>query len=88
MCNKEVLFMDNSTLLQMDGLTGNKVYKPEEITLRYPHEEYIIASISHAIEMKKQLLSLGIQEEHILICDNEEFFLRNIFVKAGQYIEK
>ena len=51
----------------------------------YPNGRYIIANISHAQEMRKQLLELGIQSRDILICDDEEFFLRKIFVKAGQY---
>ncbi len=38
--------------------------------------------------MKEQLLGLGIPEGNILICDNEEFFLRKIFVKAGSWVEE
>ncbi|MEY8410797.1 glycosyltransferase family 2 protein [Lachnospiraceae bacterium 62-26] len=85
LCNKKVLLMDNSVLLQQNGLKGDKVYKPERLASCYPNGRYIIANISHAQEMRKQLLELGIQSRDILICDDEEFFLRKIFVKAGQY---
>lgn len=88
LCKKEVLLMDNSSFLQENGQMGKTVYKPEEITAQFPCERYIIASVGHAKEMKEQLLRLGVQSGKILICDNEEFFLRKIFVKAGQYIEK
>ncbi len=88
LCKKEVLLMDNNRRLQQNGLAGKRVYKPEELTVKFPHGKYIIANISHAREMKEQLLELEIRRENILICDNEEFFLRKIFVKAGQCVEK
>ena len=37
--------------------------------------------------LNEQLIKLGIPGEKILICDDEEFFLRRIFVKAGKYGE-
>ncbi|MEY8411165.1 glycosyltransferase [Lachnospiraceae bacterium 62-26] len=88
LCNKEVLLMDNNKSLQKKGLSGEIVYRPEELTACFPQGRYIIANISHAMEMKSQLMKFGIPSENILICDDEEFFLRRIFAKARQYIEK
>ncbi len=31
--------------------------------------------------MRTQLFKLGIQRENVFLCDNEDFFLRKIFVK-------
>lgn len=84
---KEVLLMDNSSLLQKNGLMGKTVYKPENLISRFPEGRYIIANFRHSTEMKEQLIQMGIPEGNIIICDNEEFFLRKIFVKVGQYIE-
>ncbi len=74
LCNKEVFMMDNNTLLQQHGMMGEAVYKPEELVVRFPYGRYIIANVSHAVEMKEQLLKLGAERRNILICDNEEFF--------------
>lgn len=87
LCKKEVILMDNNSLLQKNGQMGRAIHKPEEITAQFPCERYLIANTRHGTEMKEQLLRLGIQSGNILICDNEEFLLRKIFVKAGQYIE-
>lgn len=81
-CKKEVLLIDNSKLLQEIGFMGEKVYRPEELSKNFPEGKYIIANIEHAEEMKTQLLTSGISRENIFICNNEDFFLRKIFVKA------
>lgn len=82
---KDILLADNSMFLQKRGLMGRTVYSPRHLALRFPQGIYIIASAVHAAEMKDQLLGLGIQEGNILICENEEFFLRKIFAEAGKY---
>ena len=84
---KEIFLTDNSKFLQSSGLMGEKIYHPEDMTRRFPHGRYIIASVNDAKEMNEQLIKLGIPGEKILICDDEEFFLRRIFVKAGKYGE-
>lgn len=81
-CKKGVLLMDNSKSLQEAGFMGERVYQPEELTEIYSDEKYIVANIGHAEEMKSQLCTLGIPGENIFICDNEDFFLRKIFVKT------
>lgn len=84
--DKEIIIIDNSKELQKNGLMGKVVYRPEDIAISFPHGKYIIANAVYGTEMREQLLWLGIQRENILICDNEMFFLRRIFAKAGQYI--
>jgi len=88
LCDKEVLWMDNSEYLQKSGRRGKTVYRPEDLAAQYPDGRYIIAAMGHGIEMKEQLFRLGIRDEQILICDNEEFFLRNIFARGKQQVEK
>lgn len=88
LCGKQVLLTDNGRLQQENGVMGKNVYRPEELAVKFPYGKYIIANISHGAEMKEQLLRLGIPEGNILICDNEEFFLRKIFVKAGSWVEE
>lgn len=82
---RDILLADNSALLQENGLLGRIVYSPERLASHFPQGTYIIASAVHGAEMKEQLLSLGIRDENILICDNEEFFLRKIFAEAGKH---
>lgn len=79
---KEVLMMDNNKLLQEAGFMGERVYPPEELTKIFPGRKYIITNSGNAKEMKAQLLRSGIPGENIFICDNEDFFLRKIFVQA------
>lgn len=83
---KEVLLTDNSGVLQRDGLLGQVVHKPEDLATWFPNGRYIIANVRHAAEMQGQLLALGIRRENILICDDEDFFLRKIFVNEGQIL--
>ncbi len=81
MCKKEVLLTDNSEWLQTMGFMGEKVYHPEEAVKKFPHGNYIVANITYAEQMRTQLFKLGIQRENVFLCDNEDFFLRKIFVK-------
>lgn len=85
LCEKEVVLLDNSGKLQNTGFMGQKVYEPGEAAKEFPNEKFVIASAVHGQEMKQQLLLAGIEEERILICDDEEFLLREIFAKAEAY---
>lgn len=84
--HKEVILLDNSDRLQNAGFSGQRVYSPKEAIRNFPDGKIVIASVVHGKEMKKQLLSLRVQEKQIFICDDEEFLLREIFAK-GQYAE-
>lgn len=85
---KEVILLDNSGRLQDLGFMGQRVFQPEKAVESFPDEKIIIASAIHGQEMKGQLLTLGVREEQILICDDEEFLLREIFVRAAVYGEE
>ncbi len=82
LCKKEVIFMDNNRDLQKNGIRGKRVYSPEELVKSISNIHYIVANVEHGYDMKKQLIGLGVQKDKILVCDNEEFFLRKIFVRA------
>ncbi len=81
-CKKEVIFMDNNRDLQKNGIRGKRVYSPEELVKSISNIHYIVANVEHGYDMKKQLIGLGVRKDKILVCDNEEFFLRKIFVRA------
>lgn len=85
---KEVILLDNSSKLQATGFMGQRVFLPEEAVESFPDEKIIIASAIHGQEMKGQLLALGVQEGQIFICDDEEFLLREIFVRTAVYGEE
>lgn len=79
---KEIVLLDNNSKLQDTGFMGQRVYHPAEAVRNYPDERIVIASAVHSREMENQLLGLGVQRTRILICDDEEFLLREIFAKA------
>ncbi len=79
---KEVVLLDNSDSLQNAGLMGKRIYPPKEAVKDFPNETIVIANAAYGQEMKRQLLGLGVEEKRILFCDDEEFLLREIFVKA------
>jgi len=82
LCRKEVVLADNDRFLQKCGVRGKKVYSPGEAAEAFPDAGYVIASSFHGHKMKNQLIGLGIPEERIVICGDEEFLLRKIFTKA------
>ena len=85
---KEVVLLDNNKKLQDTGFMGQGVYQPEEAIKDFSNEKIVIASAVHGQEMKGQLLEQGVGKSRILICDDEEFLLREIFVKAAVYGDK
>ena len=64
---------------------GQRVYEPGEAVRNFINEKIVIASAIYGQEMKRQLFDLGVQKERILICDDEEFLLREVFAKAAVY---
>lgn len=78
---KEVFFTDNSPHLQKHGIKGKRVYSPKQLTESMLEGRYIVTNAGHSQEMKEQLMKMGVPDERILICSDEAFFLRKIFVK-------
>lgn len=62
-----VSLMDNDFTLWSTKKYGIIILPPEECVNRYKHKCYVIANKYHALEMKQQLLLLGIQEEQIYL---------------------
>lgn len=82
---KKVVLLDNNSKLQDTGFMGQRVYEPGEAVRNFINEKIVIASAIYGQEMKRQLFDLGVQKERILICDDEEFLLREVFAKAAVY---
>lgn len=82
MMGKDIFIIDNNGALQSSGYNCEKVYCPEDIVLdnAYP---IIVANVEYSHEIHQQLKELNVSEERIFICDDEEFFLRKIFVGFG-----
>lgn len=72
--------VDNNAEKQKEGYKGKKVYAPAEYVTSNDYT-IIIANIEHSDEIHKQLEKLGVSERRIVICNNEDFFLRKIFVR-------
>ena len=78
--NKFVL-ADNDKSKQEEEYRGYKVYSAAEVCNEYHDNLFIIANAKHGKEISDQLINLGIVKENIYICDDEEFFLRQIYVR-------
>lgn len=85
---KETVLLDNDSKLQHTGYMGQRVYQPEKAVKNFSNEKIVISSAIHSQEMKRQLYKLGVPEERLLICDDEEFLLREIFAKATAHGKK
>lgn len=81
--HKEIIVVDNSLKLQSEGYKNQKVHHPDSIGSFNKDYPIIIASTVCAGEMYKQLKVLGVEDRRIVICDNEELFLRKIFVRLN-----
>lgn len=85
-CKKNIIVVDNSAELQQTGFRGVCVNKPRIcIEKDYP---IIIANVHYALEIKQQLLQMGVDEQRIILCDNEDFFIREIYMGLGLRAEK
>lgn len=81
--NKKVLIVDNSMEMQSKGYCGNKVFSPEEVVNNWLYP-IIVANANHSKDIYNQLIKLGVSGNRIYICDDEELFLRKIFVGMGE----
>lgn len=75
---KEVLMIDNGKAAQETGCCGEKVY-PADVVRHNRNLTYLVANYKYGEAIREQLLELGIAEECIILCQNEECFLRRIF---------
>lgn len=79
---KKITVVDNSKKVQAQGFRGEKVYAPEVVVL-YNNNPIVVANVIHAKDIYEQLRKLGVDDARIIICDNEDLFLRKVFVRLG-----
>lgn len=83
---KEISLFDNSTKLQGYKIDGIGIKCPEkECLIREKYDRIIIANVDHAEEIKKQLLSYGIEENVMVICQDYDFFIKKILMRTGSW---
>ncbi len=75
---KEVLMIDNGKEAQERGCCGEKVY-PADVVEQNRKLTYLVANYKYGEIIRKQLLDMGIAKERIVLCQNEDCFLRRIF---------
>lgn len=75
---KEILMIDNGKAAQEAGCCGEKVY-PADVVRQNRSLTYLVANYKYGEEIRKQLMGMGIDEQHIILCQNEDCFLRRIF---------
>ncbi len=79
MKNKEIIVVDNSRKLQADGFRGKKVYDAKYILSL--ESMIVIANVEHSAEMCQQLIGLGVDKNRIIVCEYEDLFIREVFMK-------
>lgn len=82
---KEILMIDNSVEAREAGCCGQKVYPPD-IIKKNKNLTYLVANYKYGKEIKDQLMKLGVDENNIVLCQNEDYFLRRVF--AGVKIDE
>ncbi len=75
---KEILMIDNGQAVQVAGCCGEKVY-PADVVRQNRDLTYLVANYKYGGAIREQLLDMGIAEERIILCQNEDCFLRRIF---------
>ncbi len=81
---KTVTVVDNSVQLQSSGFMGAKVY-PAEKCLEC-NEPIIVVSVEYSMAILSQLLGLGVDKSRIIVCEYEDLFLREIYMKSKLFI--
>lgn len=71
--------VDNSIEKQKEGFKGETVYAPAKCVTANDNP-IIIANIGYFDTIRRQLREMGVDENRIIICNDEDFFLRRIFV--------
>ena len=70
------VLMDNSNEKQINGFNGDKVFYPHKISEK--NYLYIVANIQFAREMAEQIVNDGVDKNNILICQDENRFIREV----------
>ena len=74
------VLMDNDKQKQLNGFEGHSVFAPHKIDT--DHCLYIIANIQYAREMAEQIMEAGADDNEILICQDENRFIREVLINA------
>lgn len=74
------ILMDNDNQKQLNGFEGCNVSAPHKI--KAEQCLYIIANIQYAREMAKQVVDDGVEESEVLICQDENRFIREVLINA------
>lgn len=69
--NQVVCFCDNNSSRWGSKLLSNNIYSPEEATALYEDAYFIIANGEYYLDMRRQLLSLGISKSQILLYNKK-----------------
>lgn len=76
----KVTFVDNSEKLQEYGVDGETVYPVNEKTI-LNDKPIIIANVRHSRDMYDQVKKIRGKMDKVIVCDYEDLFLRDIFMK-------
>lgn len=76
----DVIFVDNSEKLQKYGVDGVAVYPVDEKSI-LNDKPIIIANVRYSREMYNQVKKLRTEMDNVIICDYEDLFLRDIFMR-------
>lgn len=76
---KEIILVDNSRSAQEKGFRGQKIFAPNEY-LKENDNTIIVASMNYAEEICGQLKKMKIDDSRIIVCEDEDFFLKKIFI--------
>lgn len=81
------LIIDNDKRKWGKRIKGKRIYSPEQGVDRCPEAIYIIANCQHNIELKTQLIRMGIQEQNIVLCQNQRLLEEEIQKKSSMKYE-
>lgn len=81
LCGANPILLDNGIKNTHIGFDESDIYRPDEIA-ECENYTVIIANTECFEEMKTQLLNLGYDEEKIIVCENEDLFLREVFMNG------
>ena len=75
------ILMDNDIQKQKDGYKGKKIHIPHKV--EGDNAYYIVANIQYANIMAKQIIEAGVCENDILLCQDENRFIREVLGDAN-----
>lgn len=81
--DKTIDIVDNNLSLQKEGFRNQTVYGVDHCLKN--NLPIIIANVEHAMDMASQLRDMGVDENRIFICEYEDLFIREIFMKSDLF---